>query len=515
MMDCQTCNDLLLDLAYGELDEVRAAAVRKHADACADCRRALGRIKQGRALARQLVTEEPPPVSAALRAALEAATARPAAVAAVSSIVPPANASGGGEITGRNTPARGVTRWFERVGEFAMRRQVAMAAVFVLTIGVGFIYYQSHPRPDSTPDDHVPDVVPAVEVSSGPPARQGTNVPSPTGPTRPRPTSLNAVARNVAPQPQPAPPPAALERANDDRQARLAPPSPAPSGNSNGSHAVAPSSDPAAPSNATGASEITPQHRPVAVVPNLDPNNRPDEIQPAPQTPPLGASNNTAAGRFAPQQQFAQQSPPPPPPPPPSLAEPAQRNSANTQLQFQMPSTANNNNNVRAPARGVVAPNDVARSQFAYHAANNTAQAPAEAANSNVTTPQYRAPTMDLHAQELQVRQQLSAARTPHEQDENRVRLAGILASGGRYDEAIATLRLVEASPELRTRAQAQIDALERQRLAQVERSRQAAPPARTTNANAARPPAGPSVTSRPARRAATPNESSMGTAAY
>ena len=46
-----------------------------------------------------------------------------------------------------------LSRWFERVGELAMRRQVAMAAVFLLMIGVGLIFYQSHPRPTDAQDD--------------------------------------------------------------------------------------------------------------------------------------------------------------------------------------------------------------------------------------------------------------------------------------------------------------------------------------------------------------------------
>jgi hypothetical protein len=58
-----------------------------------------------------------------------------------------------------------VSRWFERVGELAMRRQVAMAAVFLIMIGVGLIFYQSHPRPTDAQDDRTPDVVPAVEIT--------------------------------------------------------------------------------------------------------------------------------------------------------------------------------------------------------------------------------------------------------------------------------------------------------------------------------------------------------------
>ena len=121
-MDCQTSNDLLLDLAYGELDEVRAAAVRKHAEGCAECRPALRRLDQARALARQLPREEPPPISDALRAAIaQAATPVAAGV--------PAMQRGGAEVVPMAPRRHGrLSRWLDRAGELAMRRQVAMAA---------------------------------------------------------------------------------------------------------------------------------------------------------------------------------------------------------------------------------------------------------------------------------------------------------------------------------------------------------------------------------------------------
>jgi hypothetical protein len=180
-MDCQTCNDLLLDLAYGELDEVRAAAVRKHMDSCAECRDAFARVGRGRSLASHLTREEAPPVSHALRAALEAQAARfaeaTAAAAGASSVVP---AGAGGDPSRDSNivpfaPRDGrVSRWFERIGELAMRRQVAMAAVFLIMIGVGLIFYQSHPRPTDAQDDRLPDVVPAVEITPSNGAQAGT-----------------------------------------------------------------------------------------------------------------------------------------------------------------------------------------------------------------------------------------------------------------------------------------------------------------------------------------------------
>src|SRR5690242_252486 len=119
-MDCQTCNDLFLDLAYGELDEVRAAAIRKHTETCSDCRQALRRVTRGRALAKQLAPVEPPPPSEALRAAIEAAAVQHAAAAGAGGrqIAIPASsvATGGGEVSPLRVH-RGLGRMLERVGE--------------------------------------------------------------------------------------------------------------------------------------------------------------------------------------------------------------------------------------------------------------------------------------------------------------------------------------------------------------------------------------------------------------
>jgi hypothetical protein len=165
-MDCEHCNELLLDLAYDELDEVRAAAVRKHTDGCADCRTGLQRISRGRSLARQLNMEQAPAVSVVLRAAIEAATTSPAAISTAS--VPPAEerASSADNVVSLRRSPRGVARWLDRVGEFAMRRQVAMAAVFLLMIGVGLVFYQTDLRPSESLEQRRPDVVPAVEIQS-------------------------------------------------------------------------------------------------------------------------------------------------------------------------------------------------------------------------------------------------------------------------------------------------------------------------------------------------------------
>lgn len=176
-MDCTTCSDLLMDLLYQELDQVRSAAVRKHLEGCASCREAFARLQGARFLVRQ-PAEEPVPepssvVLEALRAAAEAARSSPEEKPA--SAEPTAKSSSGS--TGKvlafpPPPSEGsapkesrLGRLLASAGAFAMRREVAMAAVFLVMLGVGLVFYQSHPRPTDAQDDRTGEVVPAVEVT--------------------------------------------------------------------------------------------------------------------------------------------------------------------------------------------------------------------------------------------------------------------------------------------------------------------------------------------------------------
>ena len=50
-MDCEKCEELLLDELYGELDEVTHAAVRRHMAGCARCSGLLAGMRATRKLA--------------------------------------------------------------------------------------------------------------------------------------------------------------------------------------------------------------------------------------------------------------------------------------------------------------------------------------------------------------------------------------------------------------------------------------------------------------------------------
>lgn len=189
-MDCETCNDLLMDLLYEELDEVRAASARKHIDACPACKAAWQRVSQGRALASTLAPVTAPLPSAALLAAIEAAAKENAPPERASAPAEPRAAgteSGVAPVTPLDHAPRRLPTWLHRLGDLAMRRQVAMAAVVLLSVGVVWKFVPSHtPSSIGTAEEgSAPEVIPATELpSERPPA--------------PAPSASAPVARNRA-----------------------------------------------------------------------------------------------------------------------------------------------------------------------------------------------------------------------------------------------------------------------------------------------------------------------------
>ncbi|MFO0625925.1 MAG: zf-HC2 domain-containing protein [Polyangiales bacterium] len=178
-MDCETCNDLLMDLLYDELDEVRAAAARKHLDGCASCRGAWQRLSQGRALASTLAPVTAPLPSATLLAAVETAARqnaeRTSETPSVSRGDEAARASGGGEpavapvIPLEHAPRR-VPTWLHRLGDLAMRREFAMAAVLLMAVGVTmrFLPWHTPGSVDNVEPGTAPQVIPAQELPAVP-----------------------------------------------------------------------------------------------------------------------------------------------------------------------------------------------------------------------------------------------------------------------------------------------------------------------------------------------------------
>lgn len=186
-MDCETCSDLLLDLHYDELDAARAAEVRDHLAGCDACRAASERLGRTRVLAARFVLPDAPPTSAAVMAALSATVPAPAAVSGRVSAVLPIERARGARKGG----------WLQRVGELAMGRQVAMAAVFMLMVGLGLRYIPLRsPTQSVNTETTQPEVVPATDLS--PPPAPSSPVAAAQSPT--------PTMRARAPLARPAPP---------------------------------------------------------------------------------------------------------------------------------------------------------------------------------------------------------------------------------------------------------------------------------------------------------------------
>ncbi len=121
-MDCEKFDRVVLDLLYDELDELTAAAAQRHMHHCARC----GPIGNGLRATREIgvlpAIESPPGLRERILEAERAARA---------------------ELTFRQRIGRATSV----LAGYAMRPQLAMAAVLVLTLGMSFMLLQ--PRPGS------------------------------------------------------------------------------------------------------------------------------------------------------------------------------------------------------------------------------------------------------------------------------------------------------------------------------------------------------------------------------
>jgi len=186
-MDCETCNDLLMDLLYDELDAARAAEARAHVEGCAACGVAWARVSNGRRLASTLAPVTAALPSATLLAAVEAAAKQNAALDRPSAPVSVEARGAGGDdgvapVVPLDHAPRRLPTWLHRLGDLAMRRQVAMAAVVLLSVGVVWKFVPSH-TPSSigtTVEGDAPEVIPATEL----PSETVTAAPAPAAESR-------------------------------------------------------------------------------------------------------------------------------------------------------------------------------------------------------------------------------------------------------------------------------------------------------------------------------------------
>jgi hypothetical protein len=165
-LECDACDALLIDLVERELDDDRSAEVRSHAAGCESCGRALARLEGGRRAARELVRAEPPRLDAVLAAARQKAADARATRAAAESAPPTPPRTTNDHADEPSSFVDIALRW---LGGWAIRPQVAMAALLVLMIGIG-VYNLPHFRSGGRSDGHDDGalVEPDVHAELGP-----------------------------------------------------------------------------------------------------------------------------------------------------------------------------------------------------------------------------------------------------------------------------------------------------------------------------------------------------------
>jgi len=122
-MDCEKFDQIIIDAVYDELDELTLAAAKRHADSCQHCQAAWSGLRATRKIGILPLVEAPVGMEAhILKAAREAH---------------------------RNLPwPKRVGRAISWAGSYAMRPQMAMAALLVLMLGASITILRA--RPDRT-----------------------------------------------------------------------------------------------------------------------------------------------------------------------------------------------------------------------------------------------------------------------------------------------------------------------------------------------------------------------------
>lgn len=119
-MDCEKFDQIIIDAVYDELDELTLAAAKRHADSCQHCQAAWSGLRATRKIGLLPLVEAPAGLEAhVLQAAREAHRDLP-------------------------WPKR-VGRAISWAGSYAMRPQMAMAALLVLMLGSSVIFLRAKP----------------------------------------------------------------------------------------------------------------------------------------------------------------------------------------------------------------------------------------------------------------------------------------------------------------------------------------------------------------------------------
>lgn len=181
-MDCEKFETAMMDELYGELDELTSAAAARHIAGCARCTALLGGLR---------------------------ATRR---VAAIPRVDPPAGLeerilAAAGQVTTRVPLGRRIARSISIAGDWAMRPQTAMAAVFMVMLGTSLLLLRGKSsRAPASAEVRVTEQgtpAPAASVASGAPEGKGSEAyggaPIARRPAEPKPAAPQVAAATPLP----------------------------------------------------------------------------------------------------------------------------------------------------------------------------------------------------------------------------------------------------------------------------------------------------------------------------
>lgn len=124
-MDCERFDKIVLDLLYDELDELTAASARRHVEQCARCRGILAGLRATREVGALPLVDPPAGLELSILEAEQRARSR---------------------LPLQQRLGRGVSV----LAGYAMRPQLAMAALLLLAIGSSLIFFRARPGDRNT-----------------------------------------------------------------------------------------------------------------------------------------------------------------------------------------------------------------------------------------------------------------------------------------------------------------------------------------------------------------------------
>jgi TolA-binding protein len=187
LMDCERFDRIVLDLLYDELDELTAASARRHVEQCTRCRGILAGLRATREVGTLPLVDPPAGLELSILEAEQRARSR---------------------LPLQQRLGRGVSV----LAGYAMRPQLAMAALLLLAIGSSLIFFRARPgdrNSMSVTERGVPeadhDLVAVVPAASRDRAADAHGPPAAAAQAEKKETTPMAARPGAAPSPEPEP----------------------------------------------------------------------------------------------------------------------------------------------------------------------------------------------------------------------------------------------------------------------------------------------------------------------